>query len=769
MLVAECLTSLLFPFQWTLLYVPIVFTAALVCLDVPVPAIMGICINKSNINSDGKDVDDDDRYSDTSDELTFEVQRCIVHIDTGHIQLPDDMPRFPDRTRFINELNNILSRFNNYIHSNLARNSFKNKVKYQKSEDWTHIDDQNLLKESNYEPSQALARLAAIAKRAGIVVNNNNNNNDENNTKSLCLFNESELRRISANNCLRASFVNRFAQLFSQMDAFICYPPVGKYSNVDQWLAQRSTTKNFDRTMFIADQPKPHVPFLLAFMETQSFVSFVDSKIAAKFNEDNHLFGLTNKHLQYFSDRIRLYCDRRDLTYQCCPLIDSIDEETRLRFTSPIPPSLIVMNVPLVHPIDNSYSTSKISYLFENLNGSLLESTTSIDISSSLSSGIPKRNSHITRSFQTKHPKRRTTRLKKQQTVATYDHQQPVVLVENDVVFQQLLKECTTKKKRMVIEKMEDIVEGSSTMKNVDSSSMVNLEENVLIAGFCDLLERTWSHGLHHKPNGKSALWNHIKYYVKLKNYESAQMSHAGLPLTLNKDENPVVVWCLMRKQLVNRSASASRSQSPSNHRSHTLPRPQMSQHQSRSSALLATANSTLNLTSSDNMMKDNQSNTSLVHDFHSIESCFGHNPVSVSASEIGFARAFVRLALERRLLSRHLSELFSNSDLLQALYKREAFLRADDGDLRKQFLAHIESLQLLDYKCFSNSYPDIDIIYHVIIVPTRARTTGISSTTSANPYIALAGILGSTKVISLPSKNTLEIKFKVKSLFYMK
>ncbi|CAF4275626.1 unnamed protein product [Rotaria sp. Silwood2] len=765
MLVAECLTSLLFPFQWTLLYVPIVFTAALVCLDVPVPAIMGICINKSNINSDGKDVDDDDRYSDTSDELTFEVQRCIVHIDTGHIQLPDDMPRFPDRTRFINELNNILSRFNNYIHSNLARNSFKNKVKYQKSEDWTHIDDQNLLKESNYEPSQALARLAAIAKRAGIVVNNNNNNNDENNTKSLCLFNESELRRISANNCLRASFVNRFAQLFSQMDAFICYPPVGKYSNVDQWLAQRSTTKNFDRTMFIADQPKPHVPFLLAFMETQSFVSFVDSKIAAKFNEDNHLFGLTNKHLQYFSDRIRLYCDRRDLTYQCCPLIDSIDEETRLRFTSPIPPSLIVMNVPLVHPIDNSYSTSKISYLFENLNGSLLESTTSIDISSSLSSGIPKRNSHITRSFQTKHPKRRTTRLKKQQTVATYDHQQPVVLVENDVVFQQLLKECTTKTKRMVIEKMEDIVEGSSTMKNVDSSSMVNLEENVLIAGFCDLLERTWSHGLHHKPNGKSALWNHIKYYVKLKNYESAQMSHAGLPLTLNKDENPVVVWCLMRKQLVNRSASASRSQSPSNHRSHTLPRPQMSQHQSRSSALLATANSTLNLTSSDNMMKDNQSNTSLVHDFHSIESCFGHNPVSVSASEIGFARAFVRLALERRLLSRHLSELFSNSDLLQALYKREAFLRADDGDLRKQFLAHIESLQLLDYKCFSNSYPDIDIIYHVIIVPTRARTTGISSTTSANPYIALAGILGSTKVISLPSKNTLEIKFKHKNL----
>jgi hypothetical protein len=95
------------------------------------------------------------------------------------------------------------------------------------------------------------------------------------------------------------------------------------------------------------------------------------------------------------------------------------------------------------------------------------------------------------------------------------------------------------KTKRMVIEKMEDIVEGSTAIKNIDSSSMVNLEENVLIAGFCDLLERIWSHGLHHKPSGKSALWNHIKCYVKLNSYESAQISHMGLPITLRRDENP--------------------------------------------------------------------------------------------------------------------------------------------------------------------------------------------------------------------------------------
>jgi hypothetical protein len=193
------------------------------------------------------------------------------------------------------------------------------------------------------------------------------------------------------------------------------------------------------------------------------------------------------------------------------------------------------------------------------------------------------------------------------------------------------------------------------------------------------------------------------------------------------------------------------------------LPRSQLSQHPARSSPLAALTSSTLNLIPSDHSGQDNRSSeTSLMTDFHSICSCFGHHPASVSASEIGFARAFVRLALERRLLSRHLAELFSHCDLLQALYKRDAFLRADDGDLRKQFLAHVESLQLLDYRCFSNAYADVDVTYHLIIVPTRTRATGIASTTTANPYVALAGLLGTTKVIAVPPKTSLEIKFKV-------
>lgn len=36
-----------------------------------------------------------------------------------------------------------------------------------------------------------------------------------------------------------------------------------------------------------------------------------------------------------------------------------------------------------------------------------------------------------------------------------------------------------------------------------------HVEENTLIASFCDHLEKVWSHGMQQKQ-GKSALWSHL-------------------------------------------------------------------------------------------------------------------------------------------------------------------------------------------------------------------------------------------------------------------
>jgi len=83
----------------------------------------------------------------------------------------------------------------------------------------------------------------------------------------------------------------------------------------------------------------------------------------------------------------------------------------------------------------------------------------------------------------------------------------------NPVFIQSLLKESKLKTKRMLVEKMPEAIHlghGECRISGV--------EENMLIASLCDLIERIWTHGLHSKP-GKSALWNHLNNYRKLIEY----------------------------------------------------------------------------------------------------------------------------------------------------------------------------------------------------------------------------------------------------------
>lgn len=72
--------------------------------------------------------------------------------------------------------------------------------------------------------------------------------------------------------------------------------------------------------------------------------------------------------------------------------------------------------------------------------------------------------------------------------------------------------------------------------------------------------------------------------------------------------------------------------------------------------------------------------------------------------THIGYARAWVRLALEKKLLSRHLRTLLSDSNILRSLYKRSAFVRCEEE--KEQFLYHLLTLNAVDYFCFTNTYP---------------------------------------------------------------
>ncbi|KAG7276674.1 hypothetical protein CRUP_032023 [Coryphaenoides rupestris] len=95
----------------------------------------------------------------------------------------------------------------------------------------------------------------------------------------------------------------------------------------------------------------------------------------------------------------------------------------------------------------------------------------------------------------------------------------------------------------------------------------------------------------------------------------------------------------------------------------------------------------------------------SLIQDMRHIQN------ISEIKTDVGKARAWVRLSMEKKLLSRHLKQLLSDHELTKKLYKRYAFLRCDDE--KEQFLYHLLSFNAVDYFCFTNVFTTIMIPYH--------------------------------------------------------
>lgn len=71
--------------------------------------------------------------------------------------------------------------------------------------------------------------------------------------------------------------------------------------------------------------------------------------------------------------------------------------------------------------------------------------------------------------------------------------------------------------------------------------------------------------------------------------------------------------------------------------------------------------------------------------------------------THIGYSRAWVRLSLEKKLLSPNFRALLSDTALLRSLYKRTAFVRYEEE--KEQFLYHLLTLNAVDYFCFINTY----------------------------------------------------------------
>ncbi|KAL3204949.1 hypothetical protein MRX96_041075 [Rhipicephalus microplus] len=290
-----------------------------------------------------------------------------------------------------------------------------------------------------------------------------------------------------------------------------------------------------------------------------------------------------------------------------------------------------------------------------------------------------------------------------------------------------LLMECKTRTKRMLVEKMgvEAVELGHA------DASITGLEENTLLASFCDLLERIWSHGLQAKQRqtDRSELFDSSPCLCQCEPKSPRVLVFPEIIFSLKSGALNAVTKHLANLDLSNLvpdEMPASRGRE-AKERSRRVRPPDLPG------------------------LKPLP--VSLLMDVKTVQA------MTEVKTDIGFARAWVRLALEKKLLSKHLKKLLSNQELLRSSYKRYAFLRCEDE--KEQFLYYLLTLNAVDYKCFTNTYTATEMPYRVVVFPSRKLS---ASTTSANAWVSVSGTMGTTGVIPVP-KQSLEFVCHHKNL----
>ncbi|XP_068950964.1 DENN domain-containing protein 5B isoform X2 [Petaurus breviceps papuanus] len=676
MTVAEGITTLLFPFQWQHVYVPILPASLLHFLDAPVPYLMGL---QSKEGTDRSKL-----------ELPQEANLCFVDIDNHFIELPEEFPQFPNKLDFIQEISEVLLQFGIPPEGSLHCNESSIKLKNMVLKDLVN-DKKNGNVSTNtihmYEllkGNETIARLQALTKRTGVTVEKValSPSLAEKNLKLQC--EEAEMRDYKLNVQLREVFANRFTQMFADYEAFV----IQTAQDMESWLTNREQMQNFDKASFLSDQPEPYLRFLSRFIETQMFATFVDNKIMSQWEEKDPLLRVFDSRIE----KIRLYNVRapvlRTSIYQKCNTLKEAAQSIEQR--------LMKMDHSAIHPhlLDMKIGQGKYEQgFFPKLQADVLTTNNNRWVSRSSTAQrrkdrLRQHSEHVGLDSDLKEKYMQEARnLGKNLRQPKLSDLSPAVIAQTNWKFVEgLLKECRMKTKRMLVEKMgHEAVELGHGEANI-----TGLEENTLIASLCDLLERIWSHGLQVKQ-GKSALWSHL---IQYQDREENQEHLAESPVSLGPERR--------------KSDSGA-----------TLP----------------------------------SLRVSLIQDMRHIQN------MGEIKTDVGRARAWIRLSLEKKLLSQHLKQLVSNQPLTKKLYKRYAFLRCEEE--REQFLYHLLSLNAVDYFCFTSVFTTIMIPYRSVIIPIKKLSNAIIT---SNPWICVSGELGDTGVMQIP-KNLLEMMFECQNL----
>ncbi|KAM6961935.1 DENN domain-containing protein 5B isoform 6-T6 [Tautogolabrus adspersus] len=735
MTVAEGITTLLFPFQWQHVYVPILPASLLHFLDAPVPYLMGL---------QSKDGTDRSKL-----ELPQEANLCFVDIDNHYIELPEDFPHFPNESEFVQELSEVLLSFGISAISGAPPRTRtpgsapgsapstpgrerRTAVLRQLEDDGRNgnLAGEELAVLELLQGNATLERLQALTKRTGVTVARVDALRARIKGQSIegqggrTAAEEEELRNAKLNVQLREVFASRFITMFADYEAFV----IQSAPDLESWLTNREQMHNFDKASFLSDQPEPYLPFLSHFIETQMFATFIDNKIMSQWEEKEPLLRVFDTRI----DKARLYNVRapslRSSSYQRCSVLKEAAQAIEQR--------LMKIDHTAIHPhlLDMKIGQGKYEQgFFPKLQADVLNAGPSNNKWSHRTATTQRRkdrhrqqSEHLTLDNDLKEqvegclvlqnsmafwewdkaspppikpPKKSASAsclkymqearsLQKNLRQPKLSDLSPAVIAQTNWKFVEgLLKECRMKTKRMLVAKMgREAVELGHGEANI-----TGLEENTLIASLCDLLERIWSHGLQVKQ-GKSALWSHLLHYQARE--EKLEQQQAESPVSnvpeRRKSESSIGMPFLR---------------------------------------------------------------VSLIQDMRHIQS------MSEIKTDVGRARAWIRLSLEKKLLSQHLKQLLCRQALTKKLYKRYAFLRCEEE--KEQFLFHLLSLNAVDYFCFTSVFTTIMIPYRVVIIPIKKLS---NTMTTSNPWVCVSGELGDSGIMQIP-KNVLEMTFDCQNL----
>uniref|UniRef100_A0A8C7TV07 DENN/MADD domain containing 5B n=1 Tax=Oncorhynchus mykiss TaxID=8022 RepID=A0A8C7TV07_ONCMY len=687
MTVAEGITTLLFPFQWQHVYVPILPASLLHFLDAPVPYLMGL---QSKEGTDRSKL-----------ELPQEANLCFVDIDNHCIELPEDFPQFPNKPELIQELSEVLLRYGISPVGGAPPTSVPTSTTTLGSVSTRHpgLKSQQALRELEddgrngnlggeqlavlelLQGNATLDRLQALAKRMGVRVEALRGVGGEGEAQGgRTAVDEEELRNAKLNVQLREVFASRFTMMFADYEAFV----IQSAPDLESWLTNREQMHNFDKASFLSDQPEPYLPFLSHFIETQMFATFIDNKIMSQWEEKEPLLRVFDGRI----DKARLYNVRapslRSSNYQRCTVLKESAQAIEQR--------LLKIDHTAIHPhlLDMKIGQGKYEQgFFPKLQSDVLSVGPTNNKWSNRTATAQRRKDrhrqqteHLTLDNDLKEKYMQEARsLGKNLRQPKLSDLSPAVIAQTNWKFVEgLLKECRMKTKRMLVEKMgREAVELGHGEANI-----TGLEENTLIASLCDLLERIWSHGL--------------------------QVKQVSLP----KLRCVCVCVCFFLPPTVSNGPERRKSES-------SLGMPSL--------------------------------RASVIQDMRHIQS------MGEIKTDVGRARAWIRLSLEKKLLSQHLKRLLSRQALTKKLYKRYAFLRCEEE--KEQFLFHLLSLNTVDYFCFTSVFTTIMIPYRAVIIPIKKLSNAM---TTSNPWVCVSGELGDSGVRQI-TKNVLEMTFDCQNL----